>query len=147
MRKCVEKIKPDAVVHLGDYYDDAETLQEMFPHIRLHQVAGNCDTYRAPIHAKQKLCYCVGGVMTFMTHGHRQYVKSGIDTLLSEARKYGAKLVLYGHTHIPDCHMEQDGIWVLNPGSAGSSAGIFETDGQQVTACYILTEKELEDKI
>ena len=38
MRQCVETIKPQAVVHLGDYYDDGETLKELYPHIELHQV-------------------------------------------------------------------------------------------------------------
>lgn len=148
MRNCVEQIKPDAVVHLGDYYDDAETLLEMFPNMRLHQVAGNCDEYRAPIHARTMLCYPIGGVMTFVTHGHEQRVKSGIGGLLSEARRHGAKIALYGHTHVADCHKEADGLWVLNPGSAGhaaGSAGVFETDGQSVTACYLVSQTELED--
>ncbi len=150
MRKCVEQFKPDAVVHLGDYYDDAETLLEMFPHMRLHQVAGNCDKYRAPLDAREMLCYPIGGVMTYMTHGHNQRVKSGIGGLLSEARQYGAKVVLYGHTHAADCHREEDGVWVLNPGSAGhaaGSAGVFETDGQNVTACYLVSQTELEDRL
>ena len=148
MRKCVETLKLDAIVHLGDYYDDAEALTELFPHIRMHQVAGNCDKYRAPIHARTMLCYNLGGVMTFMTHGHQQQVKSGIGGLLSEARRYDAKVVLYGHTHVADCPQEDDGLWVLNPGSAGhagGSAGILETDGQNVTACYLISQTELED--
>ena len=28
MRMCVEKINPQAIVHLGDHYDDGETLKE-----------------------------------------------------------------------------------------------------------------------
>lgn len=43
MRRCVDKIKPNAIVHLGDYYDDAEVLAEEYPHIPLFQVPGNCD--------------------------------------------------------------------------------------------------------
>ena len=45
MRSCVEAIKPQAIVHLGDYYDDAEALKELYPQIPLHQVPGNCDRY------------------------------------------------------------------------------------------------------
>jgi len=147
MRKCVERIKPDAIVHLGDCYDDAEALAEAYPHIPLHQVAGNCDRYRCPIHAREMLCYPLGGVMVYMTHGHNQRVKSGIGALTAEARRYGAQAVLYGHTHIPDCHQEEDGLWVLNPGSAGRSAGILKTDGQTITACYLITETDLEEKL
>lgn len=150
MRRCVEKVKPDAVVHLGDYYDDGEVLGETFPHIPVHQVAGNCDKYRCPIHAREMLCYCLGGVTVYMTHGHTLHVKSGIGGLIAEARRYGAQAALYGHTHVPDCHREVDGLWVLNPGSAGyggGSAGILETDGKEITACYLLAEQNLEEML
>ena len=148
MYRCIDKTRPDAVVHLGDYYDDGEALAESYPQIPIHQVAGNCDKYRCPISAREMLCYNLCGVMTYMTHGHGLRVKSGIGGLLAEARRYGAKLALYGHTHIPDCHQEADGLWVLNPGSAGyggGSAGMIETDGKAVIACYLLTEKDLEE--
>ena len=148
MRQCVEKIKPDAVVHLGDYYDDGETLAETYPHIPVHQVAGNCDKYRCPLSAREMLCYPLGGVMMYMTHGHRERVKFGIGGLKGEARRFGAKAALYGHTHVADCHCEEDGLWVLNPGSAGyggGSAGMIETDGQKITACYLLSQMDLEE--
>ena len=150
MYRCADTVKPDAVVHLGDYYDDGETLAEAYPHLVIHQVAGNCDKYRCPADARQMLCCRLGGVMTYMTHGHLFYVKSGISALAAEARRFGAQAVLYGHTHVPDCHREEDGLWVLNPGSAGyygGSAGILETDGQTITACYLLTEKDLEEMV
>ena len=148
MRRCVEKIKPDAMIHLGDHYDDGEILAELFPHIPMHQVAGNCDKYRTPPHAREMLCYPIGGVMAYMTHGHREHVKMGIGGLLAEARKYDAKIALYGHTHRMDCHQEADGLWVFNPGSAGysgGSAGILKTDGEKITACYFVTPEDLEE--
>lgn len=145
MYRCVEAFKPDAIVHLGDHYDDGQALAEKYPHILVHQVAGNCDKYRAPISAREMLCYTLGGVMIYMTHGHNHHVKQGLGALLADARKYGAQAVLYGHTHIPDCHQEADGLWVMNPGSAGHSAGVLKTDGQAITACYFLTEKDLEE--
>lgn len=145
MRRCVDKIKPQALVHLGDYYDDGETLAEEYPQIPMWQVAGNCDKYRAPVSARQMLCIALGGVRVYMTHGHHERVKSGIGGLLSEARRYEARVALYGHTHVPDCHCEDDGLWVLNPGSAGyngGSAAVLETDNGQVTACYLINECE-----
>lgn len=150
MRQCVERIRPDAIVHLGDYYDDGETIAETYPNIPVHQVAGNCDKYRSPLSVREMLCYPLGGVMMYMTHGHRERVKSGIHVLMLEARRYGAKAALYGHTHIPDCHCEEDGLWVLNPGSAGyggGCAGIIETDGQKITACYLLSQMDLEENV
>ena len=145
MNRCVDKLKPDAIVHLGDYYDDGEALAETYPHIPLHQVAGNCDKYRAPIHAREMLCYPVGGVMLYMPHGHNHHVKQGLYSLLADARSSGAAAVLYGHTHIPNCYQEEDGLWVLNPGCAGYNCGVMEIHGKEITACYLLSEKELEE--
>ena len=148
MRRAVNKVRPQAVIHLGDFYDDAEALREDFTHIPFHIVPGNCDRYRCPISAREVLCYDVGGVRLFMTHGHRHFVKSGIGALLADARKSGTQAVLYGHTHKADCHMEEDGIWVLNPGTCGhygGSCGIIETDGEKITACRILQQADLEE--
>ena len=148
MRRCMEILKPDQVIHLGDHYDDGQTLAETYPNILLHQVPGNCDRYRCPLNAQEILCYPVGGVRLYMTHGHRHMVKQGIGLLLKDARQAGAKAALYGHTHAADCHREPDGLWVLNPGSAGSmggSAGLMEICEGQITRCCILKEKDLED--
>lgn len=148
MRRCMEKIKPQAVIHLGDFYEDAQALQEDYSHIPFHMVAGNCDRYRCPLNAPQMLCYPVCGVMLYMAHGHNHRVKTGIGALTAEARRMGAQAALYGHTHIADCHREDDGLWVLNPGTCGhfgGSAGIVETDGKKITACRVITGADLEE--
>lgn len=148
MRRAVEKIRPQAVIHLGDFYDDAQALQEDYGHIPFHIVPGNCDRYRCPPGAREVLCYAVGGVRIFMTHGHIHGVKNGTGMLLADARRYEAKAVLYGHTHTADCHKEPDGMWVLNPGSCGyhgGSCGVVETNGKEITACRVLTQAELEE--
>ena len=46
MRHCIEKVKPDAIVHLGDHFDDGEAMHEENPGIPFYQVPGNCDRYR-----------------------------------------------------------------------------------------------------
>ena len=146
MRRCVEKVKPQAVIHLGDFYDDAQALQEDYSHIPFHIVPGNCDRYRCPIGARELLCYSVGGVRMLMTHGHNYRVKSGIGALTAEARRLGAGAALYGHTHVADCHQEEDGLWVLNPGTCGhfgGSAAVIETDGEKITACRIIRQADL----
>ena len=148
MRHCIDKYHPDSVIHLGDYYEDADILQEDYPEISFHLLAGNCDRYRCPAYARETLCYCVGGVKLFMTHGHKYHVKSGIGALLAEARRSDAAAALYGHTHQADCHQEEDGLWVLNPGScghSGGSAGILETDGKNITACRVVQQAEWEE--
>jgi len=138
MRSCISRVKPDMVIHLGDYYDDGQTMAEEFFHIPFYQVPGNCDRFRCPPWVSEVLVPSVFGVRLFMSHGHRQGVKSGIDRLLADARASGAAAVLYGHTHRADCHREADGLWVLNPGSSGSyggTAGLIEiSEGAIVNA-------------
>lgn len=147
MRWCVCKVKPDAIVHLGDYYDDAGVLAEEFPHLRVHQVPGNCDRYRYIGQQPEILCYDVCGVRLYMTHGHRHGVKSGIWQLVRDAQMNGAAAALYGHTHVPDCHREESGLWVLNPGSCGSFGGscaVMNIENGKITACRILQQADLE---
>ena len=73
-----------------------------------------------------------------MTHGHKHRVKSTLGLLTAAARVAKVQAVLYGHTHIEDCHRDGD-LWVLNPGSSGSwggSAGIIEVDGGKILRCF-----------
>lgn len=146
MRECIHWAKPDAVVHLGDHYEDAQALSQEYPHLVFHQVPGNCDRYRCPMNAPQLLCYPLGGVMTLMVHGHNHGVKMGLGGLLAEANRLGAGLALYGHTHKAYCKQEENGLWVMNPGSCGSSggsAGIVKIQDGNVTACYIITQADM----
>ena len=147
MRSCVDAVKPDAIIHLGDHYDDAQALAEEYPHIPIHAVPGNCDRFRCPPGTHEVLCYDVGGVRLFMTHGHRHNVKFDTAWLLADARANKAAAVLYGHTHIADCRREEDGLWVLNPGSCGSwggSVGLIETKDGKILSCRTLGLTDLE---
>ena len=148
MRACIDAVKPNALVHLGDHYDDAETLAEEYSHIPMYQVPGNCDRYRCPPFAREMLIMPVCGVSLYMTHGHLHHVKLTRSELLKDARASGVAAVLYGHTHIPDCHQEEDGLWVLNPGSCsswGGSVGLIETDRNRITDCRLLRLPDLEE--
>jgi len=150
MRCCICAIKPDALIHLGDYYEDGTAMAEENPNIPIHQVPGNCDRYRTMAFHPEVLCYSVCGVKLFMTHGHNQNVKSTRFRLLKEAREAGAQAALYGHTHCADCYQEEDGLWVLNPGNCGSSGGsvgIIETDNGTILSCRIVTRQDLEEML
>ncbi len=141
MERCVEDVRPDAIVHLGDYYRDGEALRRRYPDIPFYQVPGNCDEYSYMDYGPATVVEKIGGVKLYMTHGHRHRVKSSTSSLLQDARSAGADAVLYGHTHIPDCHREEDGLWVLNPGTSGyfgSTAGLIETEGGRIKQCRIL---------
>ena len=77
----------------------------------------------------------------FLTHGHHFNVEHLPDPALSQ----GARVLLYGHTHVPLCRV-QAGILCLNPGSVsipkyGSWKGylLLEPEG--------ITFKDLEGRV
>ena len=150
MRNCVELIKPDVMIHLGDHFDDATELSEAYPHLTMHQVPGNCDYGRIyGVHA-ETICYKVCGVTLFMTHGHNHDVKQSLSALLWSARSSGAVAALFGHTHIPYCDKEPGGLWVLNPGSCRSlngTVGLIEVEDHQILSCRILRQEDLEEML
>ena len=125
-------------------------MAEEHRHILFHQVPGNCDRSRFIGMKPETLCYPVCGVKLYMTHGHLQNVKMGIGWLLRDAKKAGAQAALYGHTHVEYCHQEEDGLWVLNPGSCGyggGTAGLLEVENNKITSCRILWQEDLEDML
>ena len=116
--RAVRRTQPDILVHLGDYYRDADILSREFPDIPLYAVPGNCDFMSR---AEDAVTFSAGGVLVFATHGHRYSVKSTLDSLLNSAHFAGAGLVLYGHTHIARIDYAA-GMTVVNPGSSGLGA-------------------------
>ena len=145
MRAAVKAVSPDAMIHLGDYYADGDTIAFENPTVSMFQVPGNCDKYR--VQGKpEMLCLPIFDAMVYMVHGHIEGVKMSLRRILSDARAAGAQAVLYGHTHCADCHREEDGLWVLNPGSCGSysgSAALMVIEEGKVTSCRILTSDML----
>lgn len=147
MRDFLDVLKPDAVVHLGDYVRDGLTMAKEYPNLRFYQVAGNCDLHRLDQECPEILMPKIGGVYFFLTHGHRHAVKTFLYLLIADARKHNVKAVLFGHTHEPHCHQEEDGMWVLNPGSCGqyrATAGLIAIESGQITSCEIIYHSDLE---
>ena len=146
MRRCIDAVQPDAVIHLGDHYDDGTAMAEEYPQIRFYQVPGNCDAHRCFIPDPETRLETLGGVRILMTHGHRYHVKQTLIRLLADARASRADAVLFGHTHSAYCQREEDGLWVLNPGSCGyfgGSAGLLEVRAGQILQCRLLREEDL----
>lgn len=107
--------KVDGIIHAGDCTSDAEDLSYIYPDIPLYYVAGNNDFFtRAPEH----ITVIIDGIKIYITHGHKQRVKyeSSYNTLRNEAKKTGADLAVFGHTHIPYTSYD-NGIILVNPGS------------------------------
>lgn len=63
-------------------------------------------------------CYFVltENILYLAVHGHKYGVKRSLETLKAAARKKGADILLYGHTHERFCSYE-DGLYIMNPGS------------------------------
>lgn len=144
MRHAVKAVQPDEIIHLGDFYEDGEVIAQENPGIRVHQVPGNCDRFRCDPTLPMFLCYDIGGVRIFMTHGHLYAVKSSRYRLEAEARARKAAVVLYGHTHEPECRQDEDGMWILNPGACGSfsgSVGIVEIENGNIIRCAVLRQE------
>lgn len=146
MKNCVEAVKPDAVIHLGDMVRDGEALAHTFPGTRFFQVAGNCDRGRVLPDFPETLVERLGGIRIYMTHGHLQGVKSFLDKLIFEGQRCGADVILYGHTHEPDCRRLPEGQWIMNPGSAGygATAGIILAEAGTVE-CRIIRHWDMEE--
>lgn len=147
MRYCVDRIKPDHIVHLGDFYQDALVIQEQYPHIRCHQVLGNGDEACRDPWAVRVLNYDIGGVRFYMTHGHVEGVKGGNDRVIQTALSTQSQCLLYGHTHDALCFQSQEGMWVMNPGtcrSFGGSVGLIEIHDKKISSCRILRQEDLE---
>lgn len=141
MRRCVERIEPDAVVHLGDYFSDGQDLAEEYPHIPFYAVPGNCDRSRGWITDAETKLEIIGGVRFMLTHGHLHNVKFTLTRLMADARSMGVHAVLFGHTHEAYCSREEDGLLVLNPGSCGyggGSAGVIEVKDGKIVDYRIL---------
>lgn len=122
MHRTVLAQKPDIVVHLGDHVRDADELRAAFPQQALVSVRGNCDLGSD---APERAEFSCGPVQVFACHGHRYNVKLGPDALLNAGYFSGAKLLLYGHTHIAQ-HLSVSGMEVVNPGPAHKSCALIE---------------------
>lgn len=145
MRAAIQAVRPDSIIHLGDYYEDGEVIAQENPHIRVHQVPGNCDRFRCDPSLPLFMCYDIGGVRIYMTHGHMHGVKSSRNRLEAEARAMKAAAVVYGHTHEAECRQDEDGMWILNPGACGNfsgSVGLIETEDGAITRCLLLRQAD-----
>ena len=126
MYDAIEKEQPETVFHLGDHLEDAESMETVFSDVDFYHVPGNCDYFT---NAPASLTVVLDGVRIFLTHGHLFGVKSGLGRLELEARRLGAQLALFGHTHRALLE-EHDGLWLMNPGACGAGRAEY---GQIIT--------------
>lgn len=136
----VRRQRPDAVFHLGDLLRDAEALHRECPGVPMAAVPGNCDGWTAEPDVKNLL---IDGCRILMAHGHRWQVKSGYGAAIAAARRAGANVLLFGHTH-QSCCFQEGGLWVMNPGAIGGrrgSCGLLTLSGGKIS-CRIVEAGE-----
>ena len=129
MIRAIEAEKPDLCFFLGDGERDLDDVRSVCPSVPFFAVRGNCDLFSSlPLEIR---C-AAGGIEFFAAHGHLYGVKHDrtYAAIKTAARKAGAEVVLFGHTHEELCRNE-DGLTLLNPGSAGrrtASYGVLWKD-------------------
>jgi putative phosphoesterase len=126
MLSVVKAEQPEAVLHLGDHFEDGLELRSRIQ-AATYLVAGNTDQGQG---SSTTALLTFDQTKIFMTHGHVFGVKESLSDLLNAGSGLGAYIVLYGHTHKPYLSFT-DGLWVMNPGCIGrrSSKAIHATYG------------------
>ena len=134
--KGLEKLRPileenDLIIHLGDGASEARMLIGEFPE-KTYACAGNCD-FASPLPLEGELQ--VEKTSIFYCHGHTYGVKSGLARLALEAKRRGASIALYGHTHQAKID-EIDGVTLINPGTLKYPVG------EGGSYCYLVVNGE-----
>ncbi|MBR4910903.1 MAG: metallophosphoesterase [Clostridia bacterium] len=103
------------VFFLGDVVRDIEEVMPLFPDKNFHIVRGNCD-YFCDYPLFDLVEFKAEGVNVYFTHGHKHFVKSGLEDIYDTALRLGASVALYGHTHIASVEY-RNGVYLINGGS------------------------------
>lgn len=119
---CLDKKqKYDAIIHCGDYGLSYKVLKNN----KIYFVKGNCDS-KGPEEVLTKLF----NKRVLVTHGHKENVKYGLQSLLYKAMQEEVDVCFFGHTHQQICFIEND-ILFINPGSYPDSYVVM--DDEQIT--------------
>lgn len=104
------------IIHCGDMACDMEYLRQVYG--TTHSICGVCgnNDFSAP-EPYSHIVLCSGHKI-YITHGHREHVKSSLYLLRQKTVENGCDICIFGHTHRPFFE-EQDGLTILNPGSIG----------------------------
>lgn len=109
------------IVHCGDGAADVQQMKERYSAKMFISVKGNCDWCCESPNIET---VTLEGNRLFITHGHIYDVKSSLLRLSLAAKEAEAKLVIFGHTHIP-LDVYEDGVYFLNPGSLKGYKGSY----------------------
>ena len=118
-------LHPDAslVLYLGDGSHGAcRVFSTLPPSVAAVAVRGNCDwPFSGGLNDEEILD--LEGRRILLTHGHKYGVKGGLGGLIAAAKRRGADIALFGHTHEPyEEYLPEYGLWLFNPGALSSPA-------------------------
>ncbi|WP_059103879.1 metallophosphoesterase family protein [Shouchella shacheensis] len=99
----------EQVIHVGD----SELKADAPPLADALVVQGNCDLGEDFEAELTPIWY---GKKLLITHGHHYDVKMTLQSLLYRAEELGAKIAIFGHTHVATA-VKEHGVVLLNPGS------------------------------
>jgi uncharacterized protein len=102
----------ELILHAGDVGGD-DILDELQLIAPVHAVYGNTDPPGQPRLA-DSIEMAIDAVRVHVSHGH----EVGSPTPAKLLARYGADVIVYGHTH-KQLLTNADGRWVVNPGAAG----------------------------
>ncbi len=91
----MQRTSADTVLFLGDGLSDLDAIDER---VDVRAVRGNCDLF-AHDDAPYSRIVQLGAYRLYLTHGHKEGVKYGIDAAITAALAADADGLLYGHTH------------------------------------------------
>lgn len=114
----------DLIIFAGDMHRDIEEVMYVYPQLPCAYVLGNNDYFVHDVPYERFFDF--GGKKIFLTHGHNYSVKISPRRVISEAKKKGADICIFGHTHC--VYLDSSNLWVVNPGSARSSYAILTVE-------------------
>lgn len=139
--RYLKSFRVDRIIHLGDYYDDADALERAgYP---ITRVPGTWDTvyYPDPVVSNRKFIE-IAGWRIFLTHTPESHYNDRADDIRPEAilDSGQADIFLFGHTHITEIR-RRNGTVCINPGhmSSDESRGcpltfaLLELDPEELT--------------
>ena len=118
----------DVVLFLGDGLGEIEAAAADGGLPPVLAVRGNCDSPTSPYGCvrEEEVTVSLGGHRLLLVHGHTVGVKASLGGLAAVARRHGADIALYGHTHVAsETYLSEENggpLWLFCPGSLGHPA-------------------------
>jgi uncharacterized protein len=104
------------VMHLGDYYEDADVLVDAG--YLVTRVPGVYSAYYQNLYVENRIYMEIYDWRFFLTHTKDSHSNDGAYDLKPEQilENKTCDIFLYGHTHKPEIKKVDDGLILLNPG-------------------------------